>query len=144
MLRQELLTLRALQSSEPQDTVLVAAGDPLNDGAAKIALPIKKQDRVVHGNHTSTACSSAKCNGAIQEKALRADLTGPCTVWLMLTRREIIVEVCLRAGVPAGRFRSGEIDKDELRAVIRAAQVLSEHELEEFEELLREIRLDAR
>lgn len=58
----------------------------------------------------------------------------------MLSKREIVAEVCIRASVPVVRFEDADLGKEELRAVIRAAQALSEAELEIFDDLLRQIR----
>lgn len=57
----------------------------------------------------------------------------------MLSKREIVVEVCMRASVPVGRFLKAEITRDELRAIMFAAQSLSEQELLEFDDIMREI-----
>lgn len=57
----------------------------------------------------------------------------------MLTRREILEEVCVRSSVPTVRFEAGQVNRDELRWIVMAAQCLSVDELEVFDDLLREI-----
>ncbi len=57
----------------------------------------------------------------------------------MLTRREIIEEVCVRANVSSDQFEAGRVSRDELRWIVLAAQTLSCDELDVFDDVLREI-----